>query len=210
MNGSRSHYGGWLSIVGAVLVCTLAFTDIQAAQEPTAMEKKAVAPPKVPPVALSKAHEALCKVKVGDHFPDVSLPALDGAAAELSSLFGKGATVVVLWKGDRRMSREQLADIGPDIVEPFGKAGVAVIGIATGAPANEAESALKAAGASFANLVDVDSKVFAQLGSEKLPRTYLLDPQGKILWFDIEYSLGTRRELSEALRATVGEPAAKK
>lgn len=211
MSGSRSHFAGWAGIAGWMLVGIMAFAELQAAQEATPAKEKASAPPKVPPVVLSKGHEALCKVKVGDQFPDVSLPQLDGgAAAKLSSLFGKGATVVVLWKGDRRMSREELADMGPDVVEPFEKAGVAVVGIATSAPASEAESALKAAEASFANLVDVDGKVFAQLGSEKLPRTYLLDPQGKILWFDIEYSLGTRRDLNEALRATVGEPATKK
>jgi hypothetical protein len=37
-----------------------------------------------------------------------------------------------------------------------------------------------------------------------MPRTYLLDPTGKILWFDVEYSRSTRRDLSEALDAMVG------
>ena len=63
------------------------------------------------------------------------------------------------------------------------------------------QAALEKAGANFPNLLDADGKAFAQVGSERLPRTYLLDPQGKILWFDIEYSLATRRELHQALRA---------
>jgi hypothetical protein len=33
-----------------------------------------------------------------------------------------------------------------------------------------------------------------------LPRTYLLDSSGKILWFDLEYSRSTRRELNQAIR----------
>ena len=36
----------------------------------------------------------------------------------------------------------------------------------------------------FPNLLDADGKAFAQVGSEKLPRTFVLDPSGKILWFD--------------------------
>jgi hypothetical protein len=28
----------------------------------------------------------------------------------------------------------------------------------------------------------------------------VLDPSGKIVWFDIEYSMATRRELHQALR----------
>jgi peroxiredoxin len=166
-----------------------------------------VAPAEIPAVALSKGHEALCKVKVGDTMLEISLPQLGGEPAKLATLLGEKATVVVFWNSDRRMAREQLADLGPDVVEPFGKAGVAVVGIVVGESESDAQAALKAAEISFANLLDADGKAFAQVGSEKLPRTYLLDPQGKILWFDIEYSLGTRRELHQALRAVAGEPA---
>jgi hypothetical protein len=56
-------------------------------------------------------------------------------------------------------------------------------------------------------LLDADGKVFAEVGSEKLPRVYLVGSQGDILWFDIEYSHATRRELNQSLRAVVGEPA---
>ncbi len=140
--------------------------------------------------------------------PDITLPQLGGnAEAKLSSFAGKSATVVVFWAGDRRMAREQLADMGPEIVQPFGKAGVSVVGIAVGAEAPAVQDAVTAAKADFPQLVDTDAKAFAQVGSEKLPRTYVLDPQGKILWFDIEYSLGTRRELQQVLRAVAGEPA---
>lgn len=108
------------------------------------------------------------------------------------------------------MSREQLADMVPDVVEPFGKAGVSVVGVAVEERAVDAAAALKEAGVNFTNLIDADGKAFAQVGSEKLPRTYLVDPQGTIKWFDIEYSLATRRELRDALRAIAGEPTANK
>jgi peroxiredoxin len=177
----------------------------------TAQEKAAAqSVNKVPAVVLSKGHQALCKVKVGDAMPKISLPSVEGGAAtELSSLAGKKATVVVFWSGDRRMAREQLADIVPEVVQPFSKLGVSVVGIAVGMQAADAQAALSEAGAAnpgFKNLLDVDGKAFALVGTEKLPRTYLLDPEGKILWFDIEYSLGTRRELQQALRAVAGEP----
>jgi len=53
-------------------------------------------------------------------------------------------------------------------------------------------------------LLDADGSAMAKVGLEKLPRTYLLDAQGKILWFDIEYSRSTRRELLEAVRFVLG------
>jgi peroxiredoxin len=156
----------------------------------------------VPKVTMSKGHGALCKVKVGDTMPEMTLPPLTGGApVKLSSLFGKKATVVVFWSPDRRMAHEQLADLGPDVVTPFSESGVAVVGIGVGASA----AMFKAAKREFPNLLDADGKAFAQVGSQKLPRTYLLDAEGKIIWFDIEYSMATRRELRQALRAVVGE-----
>jgi peroxiredoxin len=157
----------------------------------------------IPEVALSKSEQALCRVKVGDTMPAIELDQLGGGRKALTDLTGKIATVVVFWKSDRRMAHQEIADLGPDVLEAFGEAGVAVVGIAVSESAENAEAALQRAGASFPNLLDRDGKAFAQVGSEKLPRTYLVDPQGKILWFDIEYSLATRRELHQALRALV-------
>ena len=164
----------------------------------------------VPRVELSKSEQALCKLKVGDTMPKFDLPMLDGGNGALSDLLGKKLTVVVFWKGDRRMSREQLADMGPDIIAPYADKGVAVVGIAVDEPAQNAQATLETAKASFPNLVDADGKAFAQVGSQRLPRTFVLDASGKVVWFDIEYSLMTRRELKQTLQALVGDSAAPK
>ena len=151
---------------------------------------------------LSKGHEALCHVKVGDTMPEIELAQLGGERRSCRTCSARRPRSWCFGMGIGGWREQQLADLGPDVVEPFGRAGVAVVGIAVDesrkpTPRRHARSS----GANFANLLDADGKAFAQVGSEKLPRTFLLDPQGKILWFDIEYSLGTRRELHQALRA---------
>jgi peroxiredoxin len=161
-------------------------------------------PATIPPVLMTEGHKSLCLVGVGDQMPDVELPQVGGRQNKLADLYGKKATVVVFWKGDRRMALTELTDLGPDVVEPFQGAGVAVVGIAVDESANSARSAVRQAGAKFPNLLDADGTAFAKVGSAKLPRTYLLDPSGKVLWFDIEYSQTTRRELAQALEAVVG------
>jgi peroxiredoxin len=172
-------------------------------QRRTAFYRADSRPAEIPPVMLSKSHEGLCRVKVGDTMPEIVLPRIGNAddRAKLAELFGVKATVVVFWTADRRMAREQLADLPADVIKPFGDHGVAVVGIAVEESPESAASALQQAGAKFPNLLDRDGEAFAKVGSDKLPRTYLLDANGKILWFDIEYSLTTRRELHEALRA---------
>jgi thioredoxin-dependent peroxiredoxin len=161
-------------------------------------------PATIPPVLLTDAHKSICLVGVGDTMPEVELPQVGGRGTKLADLYGKKATVVVFWKSDRRMALTELADLGPDVVEPFQSEGVAVVGIAVGESANSARSAVRQTGARFANLLDADGAAFAKVGSDKLPRTYLLDPSGKVLWFDIEYSQATRRELAQSLEAVAG------
>lgn len=173
----------------------------------TAFYRADAKPATMPHVLLSKGDEAACKVKVGDAMPTIELPKLGGTSkTKLADLYGKNATVVVFWKGDRRMSQQQLADIRKDVVEPFHNEGVSVVGVAVDESAKDAEAAIKKSGATIPNLHDADGKAFAQIGSGRFPRTYVLDPSGKIVWFDIEYSLATRRELHQALEViTVGK-----
>ncbi len=156
----------------------------------------------VPPVVLTNDHEALCRVKVGDTLPEIELPKVEGGNAKLSGLYGKSATVVVFWKGDRQMAIDELADLGPDVVEKFGPHGVEVVGVAVADPA-EAGSSIKQAAATFPQLLDADGKAFDKVGAEKFPWTIVVDANGKIVWFDLEYSLATRRELQQALLATI-------
>jgi peroxiredoxin len=164
---------------------------------------EATTPAIIPPVVLSKEHEALCRVKVGDKLPEIQLSQLGGSQTAIEKLYGASATVVAFWNADRPMSRTLLADLGPDVVEPFGKQGVAVVTVAVDQPANAARATLEKAQARLPTLIDTGGKAFATVGKERLPRVYLVDPQGKVLWFDIEYSLSTRRELNQALRAVV-------
>jgi len=156
-----------------------------------------------PPVLLTAQHEALCRIKVGDTMPAIELPMIGGGRVKLADLYGSAATVVVFWKGDRRMALDELADLGPDVVEPFGSQDVAVVGIAVKESAGDAQAVLSKAGAKFPNLLDADGKAFAKVGSQKLPWTLVLDKSGQVVWFDIEYSHATRRELERTLLATM-------
>jgi peroxiredoxin len=181
-------------------------TKPHASQPHTAYYGTESATSKVPAVMLSMREDALCKLKIGQQLPAFELPTLDSdAKTKLSKLFGKKATVVVFWNGGNRMTTEELADLGPDVIERFGKEGVEVVGIAVNEKPADAKEALNKAGAKFPNLLDSEGKAFAEVGKEKLPRTFVLGSNGKIVWFDISYTLATRRELHETLRALTGD-----
>ncbi|MCA9222967.1 MAG: redoxin domain-containing protein [Planctomycetales bacterium] len=152
-----------------------------------------------PVVVLSSAHAATNKVGVGDAMPAIALPDLGGQVHKLSDLYGERATVVVFWSAGRLFAEEQFARLNAEVVEPFQAAGVRVIAINVGDPVNEVQALAKQHAVKATTLLDETGEAFAQVASAHLPRTYVLDAEGKIIWLDLEYSRITRRELRNAI-----------
>lgn len=162
-------------------------------------------PPTIPKVTMAEGDLATCLVRVGDAMPDAELPDLAGKKVSLRSLAGKKLTVVVFWTGKNMYALQQLQDLEVDVAKPYADKGVALIGIDEGEDAKAAKDNLETAGATFPNLLDPEGAFLAKVAKGRLPRTYLLDAEGKILWFDIEYSRSTRRDLQQAIKVALGE-----
>lgn len=157
-------------------------------------------PLEMPKVLLTEAERSASLVQVGDAMPPIELPDMQGAAKPLSSLLGNKLTVVVFWNSRLPYAVEELGDLGPTIADRFGQYGVNVVGINERDAPAAAKGAIAAAGAKFPNLLDADGKALDKVANGDLPRTYLLDAAGKVLWFDLEYSNSTRRDLKQAIQ----------
>lgn len=176
---------------------------LPASKAPLPLDRVPVAELKMPGVVLSDQHAALCKVKVGDQFPALELPNLAGAKKALNELFGSKLTLVVFWNGKQPTGLEQLSDLSRYHLPRFGDKGLAVVAINSGDDATQASELSQKAGTAYPVLRDADGAALAQVAASKLPRSYLLDPSGKVLWFDLEYSPTTRRDLAQAIRFTL-------
>jgi len=157
----------------------------------------------IPEVRLPEMLAATCLVGVGDKMPDTPLDILGGEQAPLRSQFGPQLTVMLFWTSDNLYARDELADLTGDVAEPYADEGVRVIGINVGDSPEEAAKAVAEAEAGFPNFLDPKGEYFAKVATERLPRTYLLNPEGTILWFDLEYSPTTRRQLGRAIDAAL-------
>jgi peroxiredoxin len=157
-------------------------------------------PLEMPKVLLTEGETKKSLVKVGDKMPEITLPDLSGKPQQLSQLLGEKLTVVAFWNTLSPYALEEVGDLGPIIGERFRPHGVEIVGIVERSSPTAAKVALKNVGADFVNLVDANGKAFEQVASAELPRTYLLDADGKILWFDLEYSRSTRRDLVRAIQ----------
>jgi peroxiredoxin len=161
--------------------------------------------PKFPEVNLPAALAKTCLVKVGDSMPDAELTNLEGKGVALRSSLGKKLTVVLFWQSENMYSTQALGRLEEDVAKPFAEKGVRAIGVSVKDSPEAARKAIEEAGAKYVNLLDPKGVHFAKVATEKIPRVYLLDAAGKILWFDTEYSSSTQRDLERAIKDKLGE-----
>ncbi|HBO42716.1 MAG TPA: hypothetical protein DD670_02010 [Planctomycetaceae bacterium] len=157
------------------------------------------AEPTMPEVKLTEALEATCLVKVGDTMPEGTLADRDGRLVESGSMLDSKLTVVFFWNAEGVSSLQGLDELQKYVAGPYAEKGVRVFGINHKDSPQLAVEKLQLTGAAFPVYLDPDGAYFAKFATEGLPRTYLLDANGKILWFDTEYSQSTKRDLLGAI-----------
>jgi peroxiredoxin len=184
----------------------------QAANEPSAEESSpkqvttlkppVIRPATMPEVVMSAAHAADCVVRVGDSLPDFHLPDLHGRTKTLGDMQGSAMTVVVFWSGDRLVTDDQLRYLDEHI-GPYADLGVRAVAIHVGNNVDDVRKAVDSLQLRTPVLLDRDRALFSRVGTNHLPRTYLLDRDSRILWFDIEFSRNTREALEQAIHASL-------
>jgi peroxiredoxin len=161
--------------------------------------------PTMPEVVMTESQAATCLKRVGDQLPEATLKTLDGQEQPLATALGKTLSVLLFWgSDDADFATFLLEDMLSDVVKPYGDRGVQLVAINVRGDAAEVRKVLDRAKVEFPAFRDDDGSLFGQMATEKLPRIYLVDAQGKILWFDIEYSRTTRRQLDQAIQVALG------
>ena len=162
-------------------------------------EEDAAYRPYQPIVLLSTQHAETCLLKVDDTFPDVTLQTPDGQADQLWPHLGERLTVVVFWDCQHPLAVEQLRRLEAEVARPYSEVGLRVVAINVGDSTEDQQAILSPVQPTYPALQDVDRQVYSQIATGLMPRTYLLDPQGRVLWLDVEYSRSSRRELRNAI-----------
>jgi peroxiredoxin len=215
-SGTKEHGTATSEIAGGPATNEKAIADSkkteQAANEPSADESSpkqvttlkppVIRPATMPEVVMSAAHAADCFVGVGDPFPDFRLPDLQGRTKTPGDMQGSAMTVVVFWTGDRLVADDQLRYLD-EHVGPYADLGVRAVAIYVGRNVEDARQAVNALQLRTPVLLDRDRALFSRVGRNHFPRTYLLDRDGRILWFDIEFSRNTRESLEQAIHASL-------
>ena len=152
-----------------------------------------------PVVVLSAGHAETCRLKVGDKMPEVTLTDQQGTEQTVAGLLSDKLTVVLFWSMREALGREQFRRLQSETYDPFHQDGLNVIAVHVGDGADDARALYQEAQATFPCLLDTNKLAFTAVATENLPRTYLLDAQGQVLWMDIFYARSTRLELINAI-----------
>jgi len=166
----------------------------------TKAKKKPLNPnPTIPRVLLSDAHKKTCRKLVGDTIDPIEVTDIEGTPQILNDLLSDQLTVLIFWSQNSIAALEQFRRIPVDVLATFASYRVKVIAVNVGGNLARTRIMTGDAADKIVSLLDSDSKLFHQFAESRVPRTYLLDKDGHILWFDIEYSQSTVRSLSNAL-----------
>jgi len=170
-------------------------------------------PPKIPEVHLPEHLVQASVVQVGDAMPEGELTTPEGQPQPIQPLLDQKPAVVFFWKGDDLYAQMAAVDamqfLEAEVAQPYGQDAVRVVAVNVGNTAEQVKERIAEASPSFPVLLDPKGEYFAKVASERVPRIYLLDAEGKILWFDTEYSRTTRSGLSQSLQVILGKPPAK-
>lgn len=167
--------------------------------------------PTLPQVLLSETMRKSCVVWVGDLLPGARLVDLNGQSRTVREVLGPRLTVVLFWSAGqsplaRLAAQSLLTDLEEEIARPFASDGLQVVAIHVGDDSPHLAKLVADAGVSYPVLVDRNRAYFALVAREYLPRIYLVDAQGKILWLDLAFNelTGTTREhLLQAVQAAL-------
>ena len=225
MENDRSSLISLLTLVmAAALFCTGCPKPDDAKKKGDALERKAAVsktdeaasvkpvkpvepPPKptIPEVALTEDNADTCVIKVGGTIPNAALVDLAGRPVELKSLFGKKLTVICFWNGSQTSGLQAIQELQKYIADQYASKGVNVIGINIGDAQPAVSKQVALAEVKYPVLLDPQGEYFSKVATKMLPRVYLLDENGKVLWFDIEYSRSMRRDLQQGIQVVLGE-----
>jgi len=156
--------------------------------------------PYEPKLFFSASQLATCLLKQGDSVADCVLQTKMAEPVNLKTKLQPGLNLLVFWNQQETTAKEQRERLEEDLEVPLRANRIHVIAVHVGDAGGPIPSEWTDSTEMVDMLLDPDRSCFAKLATEKLPRTYLLDANGQILWFDIEYSQDSVRELLNAIR----------
>lgn len=146
---------------------------------------------------LAKVEEATL-IHVGDLAPDFTVEMLDGRKITLSELRGK-VVMVCFWATWCPPCRQELAHLQEGVIDQFAGKDLVVLPISRGEKRDVVEKFIADNGYQFAVGLDPEQSIYKQYATNYIPRTFIVDKRGKVVYRVAGYDEETAKEVNAAI-----------
>jgi len=170
---------------------------------------KRITPEEAAAINKKNADERAKKIKeatlidTGDMAPDFALEMLDGQKIKLQDLKGK-VVLLNFWATWCAPCMRELQEFPDKIVKPFASKNFVLLPVSRGEKADVVRKKmdkLKKKGIEFNVGLDPDQTIYKQYATNFIPRNFLIDQNGKVVYTSIGYSDKKLNDLVEKIKA---------
>ncbi len=176
-----------LLAITAYLIISLPESEVQAAQGSVA-------------TLVEDEPDDLAKttlIHAGDVAPDFTVEMLDGSKVTLSELQGK-PTLLIFWATWCPPCRLELSKLQEHIIDPYGDK-INVLPISRGEERGKVKSYISKMGYTFAIGLDGDQSIYSKYATNYIPRCFVIDANGKVLYSGVGYDEVVAKEVEESI-----------
>lgn len=141
--------------------------------------------------------EATTLIHAGDMAPDFTVEMLDGSSVTLSALQGK-PTLLIFWATWCPPCRAELSHLQEGVIDVYGDK-ITVLPISRGEKRETVEEFLTKMGYTFAVGLDGDQSIYRKYASNYIPRCWVIDSKGEVVYAGVGYDEAIAAEVQEAL-----------
>jgi peroxiredoxin len=133
--------------------------------------------------------------------PEFALPNLEGKSVKLTDLLKQGPVIIDFWATWCKPCIKGFPALD-QIQGKYKEQGLTVVAVSVDSPKSQARVApfIKSGKYSFTVLLDSEGKVAQKYGVVPIPRTFLVDTKGKIVYSSVGYRPTNEEQLEAALK----------
>ena len=142
--------------------------------------------------------EATTLINVGDMAPDFTVTMLDGREYTLSELRGN-VVMICFWATWCPPCRQELAHLQEGVIDHFAGEKFVVLPISRGEQREVVEKFITDMGYTFGVGLDSDRAIYDLYASNYIPRTFIVNKQGKVVYRNAGYDETIAQEVNAAI-----------
>ncbi len=139
---------------------------------------------------------------IGDKCPSFTVQMLDGDAVSIEELRGK-TVLINFWATWCPPCNEEMERVEKDIVERFAGEEFVFLPISRGEKPEVVSAWRTKKGYKFDIGLDIATEIFPQFARTYIPRNYLIDPDGTIVYYEVGYDTELFDELVKKIDETI-------